>query len=222
MKVFNKYYYHAHINEAKFRHIIRLFVEDLPASKIAQLSDVSRISVNKLMYKLRSRIVLLTAMDSPVDFDMTITDDYIQPFSDNHDGIADKNFVCGLLWRNDKVHVEIIPERYRLMLQEVIRGKRDIRTVQPARSWYPYDMLIDVEENKRARLHHSDESLLAHEEKIHQIAAFWSFVTRRLAMFNGINIDKYYLHLKECEFRFNNRHENLSTLLLREFTRNPL
>ena len=31
-----------------------------------------------------------------------------------------------------------------------------------------------------------------------------------------------YLHLKECEFRFNNRHNNLYLLLLKMVRNNPL
>ncbi|MDD5041054.1 MAG: IS1595 family transposase, partial [Candidatus Peribacteraceae bacterium] len=32
----------------------------------------------------------------------------------------------------------------------------------------------------------------------------------------------FYLHLKECEFRFNHRHENLYNLLLSLFRKHPL
>gem|GEM_PF-5976458 len=40
------------LSEAKFRVIIRSFALDLPASKIAQLGDVSRPTINQL--KLRT------------------------------------------------------------------------------------------------------------------------------------------------------------------------
>ncbi|MHC4552407.1 MAG: IS1595 family transposase, partial [Planctomycetota bacterium] len=32
----------------------------------------------------------------------------------------------------------------------------------------------------------------------------------------------FYLHLKECEFRYNNRNDNMYELLLREFRKEPL
>ncbi|MEF2229282.1 MAG: IS1595 family transposase, partial [Candidatus Cardinium sp.] len=44
---------------------------------------------------------------------------------------------------------------------------------------------------------------------VNGIESFWSFAKRRLAKFNGLTSDKFFLHLKECEFRFNNRHKNL-------------
>ena len=44
----------------------------------------------------------------------------------------------------------------------------------------------------------------------------------RLAKFKGMKNEKFVLHLKECEFRFNARHDKLNLLLLREFRINPL
>ena len=42
-----------------------------------------------------------------------------------------------------------------------------------------------------------------------RIESFWSFAKRRLATFNGIPDPTLKLHLKECEWRFNNREEDL-------------
>jgi len=44
----NKYFRRSHLSESKFRLIVRYFAHDLPASKIADLSDISRPTVNKL------------------------------------------------------------------------------------------------------------------------------------------------------------------------------
>jgi transposase-like protein len=48
----------------------------------------------------------------------------------------------------------------------------------------------------------------------------WSVV--RLAKFCGLNRSTLRLHLKECEFRFNHRPDNLYQLLLKELKNNPL
>jgi transposase len=37
----------------------------------------------------------------------------------------------------------------------------------------------------------------------------------RLAKFRGINRNTFYLHLKECEFRYNFRNENIYNILLK-------
>jgi hypothetical protein len=38
----------------------------------------------------------------------------------------------------------------------------------------------------------------------------------------AIRPDKFYLHLKETELRFNHRRDDLYSLLLREFRKSPL
>ena len=51
---------------------------------------------------------------------------------------------------------------------------------------------------------------------------FWGFAKSRLSRFRGMHKNTFYLHLKECEFRYNNRNENMYDLLLREFRKEPL
>ena len=49
---------------------------------------------------------------------------------------------------------------------------------------------------------------------VNGIESFWSFTKRRLAQFNGLSDKTFYLHLKESEFRFNNREQNLYKIVL--------
>ncbi|MBD2808180.1 IS1595 family transposase, partial [Francisella tularensis] len=46
------------------------------------------------------------------------------------------------------------------------------------------------------------------------IESFCSFSKRRLAKFNGLSDDKFVLHLKECEFRWNNKDNDLYKIML--------
>ena len=45
---------------------------------------------------------------------------------------------------------------------------------------------------------------------------------RRLAKFNGVPEHTFYLHLKETEFRFNHRRDNLYHAILEFLLLNPL
>jgi len=45
---------------------------------------------------------------------------------------------------------------------------------------------------------------------------------RRLSKFNGMNSEKFILHLKESEFRSNNRENDLYQILLKLIRKNPL
>ena len=57
---------------------------------------------------------------------------------------------------------------------------------------------------------------------INGIEGFWGYAKTRLAKFRGISKPKFYIHLKECEFRYNNRKDNLYKILLKLIRENPL
>ena len=57
---------------------------------------------------------------------------------------------------------------------------------------------------------------------INGIESFWSFARRRLQKFNGVPFHTFYLHLKECEWRFNNRNADLYHELLKLLRNNPI
>ena len=49
----NKYIYRSRISEKKFREILKYFAQDIEATKIANLTRISRISVNKILKNIR-------------------------------------------------------------------------------------------------------------------------------------------------------------------------
>ena len=64
----NKYIKSSKISEAKFREIISYFVADLSATQIANLSGVSRNSINKYLMGVRQRIYAFCIAYSPFRF----------------------------------------------------------------------------------------------------------------------------------------------------------
>ena len=49
----NKYIYRSRISQKKFREILKYFAEDIDATKIANLTGISRISINKILKSIR-------------------------------------------------------------------------------------------------------------------------------------------------------------------------
>ena len=72
----NRYFRRSHLSEAKFRVIIRYFAHDLPASKIAELSGVSRLTINQLLLKLRNSIAQVCEASSPFSGAMEVDEFY--------------------------------------------------------------------------------------------------------------------------------------------------
>ncbi|MCK5920061.1 MAG: IS1595 family transposase, partial [Methylococcales bacterium] len=57
---------------------------------------------------------------------------------------------------------------------------------------------------------------------INGIESFWGYAKIRLVKFKGMNKRTFNLHLKECEFRFNNREQDVYKILLDMFRNKPL
>ncbi|MBL3677461.1 MAG: IS1595 family transposase, partial [Alphaproteobacteria bacterium] len=57
---------------------------------------------------------------------------------------------------------------------------------------------------------------------INGIEGFWGLAKVRLARFRGMAPQAFWLHLKECEWRLNNRGENLGRLVLKICRLDPL
>ncbi|MDR2912240.1 MAG: IS1595 family transposase, partial [Alistipes sp.] len=72
------------------------------------------------------------------------------------------------------------------------------------------------------RVQHSDNEFAVGTNHINGIENFWGLCKVRLAKFRGVHKHTFVLHIKECEFRYNNRNKNIYISLLRNFRINPL
>ena len=88
--------------------------------------------------------------------------------------------------------------------------------------WRGYNGLVDLGYKKHYRVNHGVDQFVDRKSHINGIESFWAFAKSRLTKFHGIADSTFYLHLKECEFRFNYRKQNLYKLLLKMFRENPL
>jgi transposase-like protein len=72
-----------------------------------------------------------------------------------------------------------------------------------------YDGLVNVGYQQHYRIQHQDEVFANGKVHINGIENFWGIAKTRLARFRGLPAAQFYLYLKETEFRFNHRHDNL-------------
>jgi len=122
----NKYIKRSHLSEAKFRVIIYYFTHDLPASKIAELSHVSRPTINNIFYKLRVRVARICEASSPLSGEIEVDESYFgarRVRGKRGRGAGGKTIVFGILRRQGKVYTEIVPAASQKQLQGAIRGK---------------------------------------------------------------------------------------------------
>lgn len=124
--------------------------------------------------------------------------------------------------RHGCVYTEIVPDCKKATLQAIIRGRVSIDAAINSDAWRGHDGLVDVGYWKHYRVNHGDNEFVQGTHHVNGIESFWSYAERRLQKFNGVSNRTFYLHLKECEYRFNNRNKDLSRLLLKLLEKYPL
>jgi len=221
----NKYSYRAKISEAKIRQIVRLFAVDLDASQIAQLTNLNRNTVNRYLAALRERIARFCEAESPVKGEVEVDESYFgarRVRGIRGRGARGKTIVFGLFKRNGHVYTEIVPDCSKTTLQGIIRGRVALESVIHSDGWRGYDGLVDLGYQKHFRVNHGDNEFASAHSHINGIESFWAYAKTRLARFRGMCKHTFYFHLKECEFRFNHREQNIYKLILKMLRNSPL
>jgi transposase len=137
-------------------------------------------------------------------------------------GASGKTIVFGLLKRTGKVYTEIVPDYKKATLQAIIRGRVVPEVVINSDGWRGYDRLVDVGYSKHFRVNHGKDEFVRGTHHVNGIESFLNSAKSRLHQFHGIAPEKFYLHLKECEYRFNQRRHNLYVELLKLLRKYPL
>ena len=234
MEQLNRYYRCSKISEPKFRRLVRCFALDLTASRAAELTGLTRKSVTTIFLKLRRRLAEECERASPFSAcEVEVDESYFgarrvrgragrrRPKGRFGRGTT-KTIVFGIFKRNGCVYTEVVPDCRKKTLQAVIRGRVALDSVIHSDGWRGYCGLVDVGYSKHLRIDHARDEFARGASHVNGIESFWSFAKRRLQKFNGVPERTFYLHLKECEYRFNMRDRKLHRELLRLLTEHPL
>lgn len=217
----NKYLKRSHISEAKFRQIVRLFSQDLMATQISELSGLNRNTINKLLLHIRTAIASYCDANTPLSGEVEIDESYFGPRrvrGIRGRGAGKKIIVFGLLKRGGKVYTQIVPNVTRDTLKQIVQAKVEPDSTIYSDGWKSYDGLVDWGYKKHYRVHHGANEFVQlgnSTNHINGIENFWGVAKVRLAKLRGIKKEYFYLHLKECEFRYNMRHEDIYKELLK-------
>jgi transposase-like protein len=226
MKSVNRYYQRSKISERKFRQIVRYLAMDFTASDVAQLTGLTRKTVTVIFLRIRQRVAAECERASPYSgCEVEVDESYFgarRVRGKRGRGASGKTIVFGIFKRNGWVYTEVVPDCKKRTLQAVIRGRVALDTVIHSDGWRGYDGLVDVGYAKHFRVDHGNNQFVRGPHHVNGIESFWSFAKRRLQKFNGVPARTFYLHLKESEYRFNNRNNNLARELLKLLERYPL
>jgi transposase len=217
----NKMLKRSHLSEKTCREIIQLFSDDLTATQIAGITSVSRVTINNYLKLIRTHIAKHCEEQS--------LDDYKKMFSAHpsyqtpvHRNITseESNVYYGFYKMNGSVFTE---ELHAI-------DKSGIRALQQATMLHRqaishfgelvrYHAIADFDE---WRLYRVDANGTNGKNYHDDITVFWGNTRSRLMKFRGMNKNTLYLHVKESEFRYNYREDDINRLLLNIIYKYPL
>ena len=221
----NRYAIRSRISEAKFRQIVRLFALDLEATQITVLTGLNRNTINRYLRGIRQRIAEYCEAQSPFSGEVEVDESYFgarRIKGKRGRGAFGKTAVFGIFKRNGHVYTEIVPDCRKNTLQAIIRGRVELGSIVYSDGWRGYNGLVDVGYGKHLRVDHGRDEFVRGRTHINGIEGFWGFAKSRLTRFRGMNKHTFYLHLKECEFRFNHRQEDVYPIILKICRKSPL
>ena len=208
-----------------FRKVLKLFCADIPARTVGGLTGLSVQGTQSLYDGLRLRIMALTLAEArPFAGEVEIDESYFgarRVRGKRGRGAGGKTPVIGLLKRGGKVFTEIVENCSKQALMPIIEGQVLSEATVYTDGWKSYDGLV-VGGYKHHRIHHHQNQFARGKNHVNGIESFWSFTKLRLAKLRGIRAHYFFLHLKESEWRWNHRHDNLYLILLKNLRSKPL
>ena len=224
----NKYVTNSHLSERKFRELLRLFCADLTALSAASLTGRNRNTVNRHHGMPRARIAEACEADSPFDGEVEADESHFgarRARGVRGRGARGETIVFGLPKRGGKVCTRIVPDVTRETLMQVIEGKASKDPIMCTGRFASCDGLVDWGCRHHCRVSRGENESVERGNpgnRINGIEGFWGYAKNGLVKYQGMPEEDFYLHLKECESRFNMRGRDMYRFMLRELRERPL
>lgn len=207
------------ISYKKWLWIIKLFELEVSARKIADQTKLSYPTALKAVDILRYSIIAHTDdLDEFLSGEIELDESYFggRRKGKRGRGAAQKVPVFGIYERNGIVKVEVVKDVSASSLMGMT-----VKTVRRGSVVYTdkfrsYDSLMFCG-YRHLRVDHG-KRFSSGKVYINGLEGFWSYAKQRLIKFHGVSKEKFPLYLKEMEFRYNNRYENLFTILAQNLT----
>lgn len=205
----NKLLKGAHLSERKYREILQLFCDDLTATQIAEISGISRVTINNYFKLIRNRVASYCEENKP----FIVNAEGVLSLDENDNSEEYAYYAFSIT--NEKVQTQWLKYVDAECLQqfkslksgntvskELLEKFGNFQAIADCTSWSLY--LADKQ----------CPDPLAHAVFLSDMNHFWQHTKGRLLKFRGMSKKTLYLHIKECEFRYNFRNEDLFPVIM--------
>jgi len=219
----NRYAKNARISERKFKDMLRCFCLDIEANKAAVLARANRNTINRYYQMFRYRIADFCEAEFVGKKAIWPTWTAIHEIDKDARQSIPKNQAFGIICHNHKVYAAELTSNPLVQMSSPPQGGADEDSVVYDHIQH-FDGILDFDRKCFLRIcvgrDQADKARLNHQKNSAEL--FWRFVKNRLFKFNGVSKTTLYYHIKECEFRYNNRNKNLYRFMLKMLRTNPL
>lgn len=182
---------------------MQLFCDDLTATQIAEISGVSRVTINNYFKLIRNRIATYckenkthiinagagSSIDEPVYYGFSVVNNKVQTH-----------------WLNN-IHAGHVQQLQDMkpggtISESLLPGSEGLQAMADCTNWNLYWISSGLQKP------------FAQAEHLSDINSFWQYTKGRLLKFRGMSRKTLCLHIKECEFRYNFRDEELYPALM--------
>ena len=196
--------------------IVTGFYQQVPAYRLANDLWVDYQTVTRVFQNLRLSLYHIAELEgAKLSGEVEMDEAYFggKRKGKRGRGAAGKSIVFGLLERDGRVYTRVVEGVSAENLMEIIKKKTRKGSVYYSDTFKSYNSL------KRLGKHHTvnhSKSMVDKKTKNHinGIEGFWSFAKHILYNYRGVSKFHFPMYLKEIEYRYNHRNENLFKLFL--------
>ena len=193
--------------------VIKLFELELSARKISQQLTISYPTVLKALTVIRLAILKNGQTGLLMNGEVEADEAYFggRRKGKRGRGAANKTPVFGILERNGQVRVEAVKNvTAETLLSHTIKTVRRGSIVYTDK-YKGYDSLMFCG-YRHLQIDHQKQFARG-KVYINGIEGFWSYAKERIMKYHGVSKEKFPLYLKEMEFRYNHRKDNIFNLI---------
>ena len=224
----SKYVKYSHLSERKFRELLRPFCADVAALSAASLTGLNRNTANRHHGMPRARIAEACEADSPFDGEAEADESHFgarRARGARGRGARGEAIASGPPKRGGEVCTRIAPDVTRGTSTRVVEGKASSDPIMCTDGFASCDGLVGWGCKRHHRVSRGENGFVERGNpgaRIDGIEGCWGHAKNGLVKYQGMPEEDFYLHLRECEFRFDMRGRDMYRFMLRELRERPL
>src|SRR3989338_2750979 len=204
------------LSEDKFRRIAKCFVYDLTAHDTARMLHLNCHTVQHYYVYFRSLIFTALLPYEPISVEVEVDESYFGPTrvkGRRGRGAGKKTIVFGILKRNCKVYTSVVKNCQIPTIVPIIEHQVSDGSTIYSDDLGTYRFLYLRYDHKV--VYHGRSQFAFKQNHINGIESFWAYMKLRIRKFKGIRKDKFLIYLKESEWRFNHRNDDIYKELIK-------